>query len=68
MKMITQSIEYEGNNASKLKTALKEFHELQLFATGVDWESQYLWATMSDEQALIFCLKYPQYAGRFTTV
>lgn len=69
MKKITQSIEYEANNSSLLRTALREWHsQYPLADNGIDWQFQYMWATMTDEDCLAFCLKYPQFAGRFTQV
>jgi len=65
MKIITQSLDYEGPNRSKLRSALKDFHEQQRFDTGIDWQFQYLWAKMSDEQAMMFLLKYPEFLGQF---
>jgi len=70
MKQITQSIEYEGLplSTTDLHSALKEFHSCHPFQTGIDWEFQYMYATMTDEDCLAFCLKYPQYSNRFRTV
>lgn len=68
MKMITQSIEYEGMNHQQLNYRLREFHEQEPFSTGFSWENQFLWATMTDEQCLMFCLKYPEYTDRFRQV
>ena len=70
MKKITQSIEYEGLPFAntELHQALKDFHTNHPFATGIDWEFQYYWALMTDEDCLAFCLKYPQYNTRFKTV
>jgi len=69
MKKITQSIEYEGiSGYTGLHSALKEFHIDHPFQTGVDWQFQYMWAILEDEDCLAFCLKHPQFAHRFTTV
>lgn len=70
MKKITQSMEYEGLPFSntELHTALKEFHSSHPFQTGIDWEFQYFYAVMQDEDAFAFALKYPQYAQRFKDV
>lgn len=67
---ITQPVYTEGPNADvkQLNTALKEFFLREPFSNGFDWEYQYLWATMTDEQCIMFVLKYPQYAGRFKPV
>ena len=68
MMQIRQTLDYEGSRHLPLNYALKEFHTQQPFSTGFDWEFQYLWATMTDEQCLLFCLKYPQYTQRFTQI
>jgi hypothetical protein len=70
MKMITQSMEYEGLPLSNtdLHTALRNWHSQHSFSSGIDWEFQYMYATMTDEDCLAFCLKYPQYSNRFRTV
>lgn len=68
MKLITQSLEYEGNNHTELRTALTQFYQQEPFSTGLDWQNQYIWAKMTDEQALMFLLKHPEYVGRFKSV
>lgn len=70
MKKITQTIYYEGLPLvnTDLQSALREFHTINPFATGVDWEFQVFWAIMTDEDCLTFCLKHPEYADRFRTV
>ena len=69
MKKITQTIEYEGNGASVLRNDLQAWHHQHpLHNTGIDWEFQYLWATMTDEDCLAFCLKYPQHSNKFKDV
>lgn len=67
MKIITQSVYSEGPNAEvhRLNQALKEFHTHTPFANGFDWEHQYLWAKLTDEDCLAFCLKHPEYTNRF---
>lgn len=65
MKTITQSIEYEGTNHKELGWALQDWHREYPFATGIDWQFQYMWATMTDEDCLAFCLRHPEYADRF---
>lgn len=69
MKMITQSIEYEGNNDYQLRKDLTAWdHEHPIKDSGIDWEFQRLWAVMTDQDAFAFCLKHPEYQGRFTQV
>ena len=68
MKTITQSIEYEGNNDSDLRDDLRSWHSEHPFNNGIDWEHQYLWATMTDEDCLAFCLRHPEYIDRFTKI
>ena len=67
MMLITQQVYTEGPNADvqRLNTALKQFHQTDPFSNGFDWENQYLWARMTDEQCVMFVLKHPEYAGRF---
>jgi len=66
MKRITQSMDYEGDNDSALRRDLSAWHQLHPFDNGIDWQFQYLWAIMEDEQAFAFLLKHPQYINRFT--
>lgn len=68
MVKITQSMDYEGPNNSKLRDDLRDWHQQHPFATGIDWEFQIMWATMTDEDCLAFCLKHPQYATRFKQI
>jgi len=70
MMKITQDMDYEGLDypVKKLVADLKEYHENSPFATGIDWQWQTYWATMTDEQALVFILKHPEYENRFRKV
>jgi len=69
MKMITQSIEYEGDNEMKLRRDLTAWnHQHPVKDTGIDWQLKYLWAVLDDEDAVMFLLKHPEYQGRFTSV
>lgn len=67
MKIIKQPVYTEGVNAEvkSLNSALKQFHSHTPFANGFDWEYQYLWAKLTDEDCLAFCLRHPEYANRF---
>ena len=60
----------EGHNESaKLLThRLKELFQQEPFANGLDWNTQTLWAILTPEQCTVFCIKYPEYADRFTQV
>jgi len=70
MMKITQDMDYEGANepVRKLMADLKEWHEHSPFATGIDWQWQTYWATMTDEQAFAFTLKHPEYTTRFRKI
>ena len=70
MMLIEENLYTEGQNpqAQRLTHCLKEFHDRDPFSNGLDWSKQTLWAKMTDEQCIMFCLKYPQYAGRFKPV
>jgi len=68
MKQIRHSLEYEGVNHQAIISALKDFFDEQPFANGIDWQYKYLWATMTDEQAMMFLLKHPEFIGRFQTI
>lgn len=68
MKKITQSLEYEGSNCSELSYALQRFHKQSPFNNGVDWQFQTLWATMTDEQHLMFSLKHPEFSAMFKDI
>jgi hypothetical protein len=72
LKMMTiyQDMDYAGADApvKRLVEALKDYHEYSPFATGIDRVWQLYWATMSDEQALVFIMKHPEYEHRFTKI
>jgi hypothetical protein len=70
MMLITQPVYTEGiePRAYDLSAALREFIQTEVFDIGIDWQHQYLWAKMTDQQCLMFLLKYPQYAERFQSV
>jgi hypothetical protein len=68
MKQITQNMDYEGANSSQLRDDLRAWHLQHPFNTGIDWQFQYMHATMTDEDCLAFCLKHPQYATRFRNI
>ena len=69
MKQIRQSIDYEGPNHSQIRVDLQAWHHQHpLHDNGIDWEFQYMYATMTDQDAFAFTLKHPEYADRFTDV
>lgn len=69
MKQIRQSIDYEGPNSREIRVDLQAWHyQHPLLDMGIDWQFKYMYATMTDEDAFAFTLKYPQYADRFTNV
>ena len=69
MKKITQTLEYDDDLRYELSSNLSDWHKhTPLADNGVDFEFQYLWATMTDEDCVLFCLKHPQWADRFRTV
>lgn len=68
MKKITQTLEYDDDARYELSSNLSDWHKHTPFSSGVDFEFQYLWAIMEDEDCVLFCLKHPQWAHRFRTV
>jgi hypothetical protein len=69
MKKITQTLEYAEDQRYELTANLSNWHKLHPLAdNGVDFELQYLWATMTDEDCLAFCLLHPQWAHKFKDV
>lgn len=68
MMQITQSMEYEGTDHQVLSQRLKDFYKEHPFDTGIDWQFKYLWATMTDEDAFAFTLKYPEYTQKFKQI
>ena len=70
MMTIYQDMDYQGDDlpVKKLVDDLKEFHSHSPFATGIDQAWQLYWATMTDEQALLFIIKHPEYETRFTNI
>ena len=67
---ITQDMDYEGENApvKKLVDALRDYHKINPFRNGIDWQWQTYWALMEDEQAFGFILKHPEYENRFRKI
>ena len=63
MKRISVPRDYEPPYvcASDLRLALKGFHSVSSFYTNVDLYYQYFEAVMTDEQAFIFAVQYPEY-------
>lgn len=63
MKRISVPRDYEPAYvcASDLRLALKGFHSVSSFYTNIDLYYQYFEAVMTDEQALVFALQYPEY-------
>lgn len=69
MKRITQTLEYAEDQRYELTANLSDWHKLHPIALhGVDFEYQYMWATMTDEDCLAFCLLHPQWADKFKAV
>jgi hypothetical protein len=68
MKKITQTMEYELNNGYELTTNLRDWYAQHPFNSGIDWEFQYMYAILEDEDCLAFCLLHPQWAHRFKAV
>ena len=48
-----------------LQRDLQAWHRQHPFKNGVDYEFEYYWATMTDEDCLAFCLKHPEHINRF---
>lgn len=67
MMRITQDMDYAGLDepVKKLVQDLQDYHQQTPFRTGIDWQFQTYWATMTDEQAFAFILKHPEYQQRF---
>ena len=67
MKRISVPLDYEPPyvNTSDLTLALKGFHSVSSFYTNVDLYYQYFEAVMTDEQAFIFAVQYPEYQHLF---
>lgn len=63
MKRISVPLDYELPYvcASDLRQALRGFHNVSSFYTNVDLYYQYFEAVMTDEQAFIFAVQYPEY-------
>jgi len=69
MKRITQSLEYDNDHRYELTANLGDWHKLHPLADqGVDFEYQYMYADMTDEDCLAFCLLHPQWADKFKDV
>lgn len=61
---ITQSFE-DYHHPSTLQRDLQAWFAIHPFKNGIDHEFEYYWATMTDEDAVLFCLKYPEHTTRF---
>jgi hypothetical protein len=68
MKRITQTLQYDDDQRYELSANLSDWHKLHPFKSGVDFEFEFLWAEMEDQDALAFILKHPQWAYRFKDV
>jgi len=69
MKKITQSLEYAEDHRYELTNNLSDWHRQHPLADqGVDFDLQYMWAIMTDEDCLAFILKHPQWSHRFKDV
>jgi hypothetical protein len=68
MKRITQSLEYAEDQRYELTNNLQDWHKLHPFASGIDWEFQYMYANLEDHDCLAFLLKHPQWAHKFKDV
>jgi hypothetical protein len=69
MKRITQSLEYEGPNSRELRRDITAWqHQHPTVDNGIDWQFKYMYATMTDQDCLAFCLKHPQYMHMFKDV
>lgn len=49
----------------KLMADMKEWYYQHPFRNGINWEFEYYWARMTDEQAFAFLLKHPEHSHRF---
>jgi hypothetical protein len=69
MKKIIQTFERNDDTRLELSVNLSDWHKQHPLADqGVDWEFQYMWATMTDEDAFAFLLKHPQWHYKFKDV
>jgi hypothetical protein len=68
MKKITATLYPEGTNHRPLIEDMKSWHQQHPFKNGVNFDYQYFWAELTDEDCLAFCLKYPEYQSKFKDV
>jgi len=69
MKKIQQTLNYEDDSRYELTANLSAWHKLHPLADqGVDFDFKLMWATMTDQDCLAFCLLHPQWSSRFTQV
>jgi len=61
---VTQPFE-DYFHTSTLQRDLNAWFRLHPFNNGVDHEYEYYWATMTDEDCLAFCLRYPEHITKF---
>ena len=64
MKTIIQMFD-DYHKPNTLQRDLQAWFTLHPFKNGVDYEFEYYWATMTDEDCLAFCLKHPEHINRF---
>lgn len=60
--------DYDDDHLSLFTQRLSDFHTKQHFASGIDINRDVVWAKMTDQQAFIFLLQYPEYTPLFRPV
>lgn len=60
--------DYDDDHLSQFTQRLSDFHAKQHFASGIDINRDVVWAKMTDQQAFIFLLQYPEYTAHFRPV
>lgn len=68
MKRLTQTLQYDEDHRFELQALLKDWHKQHPFRSGADFEFEYVWVEMTDEDAFAFSLKHPQFSHRFKDV
>ena len=68
MMLLEQDMNHTDSQTQNTVDALKKWHEVNPFATGINWAQQLYWAKMTDENFMLFAFLHPGIAQQFRKV
>jgi hypothetical protein len=70
MMLLQQDMNTEGDEqeVKEMVAALKAWHQVNPFATGINWAAQVYWAKMTEENFMLFAILHPSIALKFKKV